>query len=65
VSADGAKNPPPTDARVVQALCRSHADTRGLKKVPNSLCTSTRPLAESASHRLISMSSWTKAPGTL
>ena len=45
----GAKKPVPTDHRLVQWPARASADTRGLKKVPYSLCTSSRALDEIAS----------------
>ena len=43
----GPKKPVPTDSRLVQRPARASADTRGLKNVPYSLWTSSRPLDES------------------
>jgi hypothetical protein len=46
VSGVEAKNPVPTEARVVHRPARVNIETRGLKNVPYSLWKSRRPLAE-------------------
>ena len=51
----GAKKPVPNDTRLDPAVAdRINAATRGLTNVPNSLCTSSRPLADTASHGVTS-----------
>ena len=52
VSGVGAKNPVPKDSRLDQPPALRSAETRGLKKVPNSLCASTvrSPTATATRH---------------
>ncbi len=64
VSGVAAKNPRPTDTRLVQPPPRISAASRGLANVPYSLCTSTRRPAETASHDARSTSSCANRPGT-
>src|SRR5437868_4983961 len=53
VSAVGAKNPCPTERRLVQPCQRNSAERRGLRKVPYWLWKSARALAETESQRVI------------
>ena len=55
------------DVRLVDSerYRRVGAEMRGLRNVPNSLCASIRPLADTASHGVRSTSSCAKTPGTV
>src|SRR5688572_32784124 len=61
----GPKKPVPTESLLVQRPARASADTRGLKKVPYSLWTSSRALAESEMFRDAATSYCANAPGTV
>ena len=61
----GPKNPVPTDSLLVHRPARASADTRGLKKVPYSLWTSSRPLDDTDNAGVTLTSYWTNTPGTV
>jgi hypothetical protein len=61
----GPKKPVPTESLLVQRPACASADTRGLKKVPYSLCTSRRALAESDRFADAVTSYCANAPGTV
>src|SRR3989337_697354 len=61
----GAKKPVPTESLLLQRPARAHADTRGLKKVPYWLWTSSRALDDSDSFGDTVTSYCAKTPGAV
>src|SRR4029077_8345555 len=65
VSGVDGKKPAPADARLDHDPFFRSAETRGLTKVPYSLWTSTRPLADTDSQLETATSSCANTPGTV